>query len=112
MTETVADLAELLEPQRDIVIARELTKMFEQIARMPLGEASAWLAADANHQRGEFVLVVSAPPAREGLDAESERVLVALLAELPVKQAAKLAAEITGQSKNALYARALELKGG
>ena len=108
--ETVAHLVELLEPQREIVIARELTKLFEQIERMPLGDAPAWLAADANHQRGEFVLVVSAPPQREGMDAETERVLVTLLAELPVKQAAKLAAEITGQAKNALYARALELK--
>jgi len=110
--ETVADLVELLEPQREIVIARELTKMFEQIERMPLAAATAWLAADANHQRGEFVLVVSAPPPREGMDAETERVLAALLAELPVKQAAKLAAEITGQPKNALYARALQLKAG
>ena len=110
VAETLAELVELLEPQREIVIARELTKMFEQIVRMPLAEAPAWLAADANHQRGEFVLVVSGPPPRSGLDAETERVLVALLVELPVKQAAKLAAEITGQPKNALYARALELK--
>jgi 16S rRNA (cytidine1402-2'-O)-methyltransferase len=108
--ETVAHLAELLEPGRDIVIARELTKLFEQIERMPLADALAWLAADTNRQRGEFVLVVSAPPQRLGMDAETERVLAALLAELPVKQAAKLAAEITGQPKNALYARALELK--
>jgi 16S rRNA (cytidine1402-2'-O)-methyltransferase len=108
--ETVADLVALLEPQRDIVIARELTKLFEQIERMPLAAAPAWLAADANRQRGEFVLLVSAPPPREGMDAETERVLATLLAELPVKQAAKLAAEITGQPKNALYARALALK--
>ncbi len=108
--ETVGDLVDLLEAQREIVIARELTKVFEQIERMPLGDAPAWLAADANHQRGEFVLVVSAPPPRAGIDAETERVLAALLAELPVKQAAKLAAQITGQPKNALYARALELK--
>nr|MBP8310778.1 16S rRNA (cytidine(1402)-2'-O)-methyltransferase [Burkholderiaceae bacterium] len=112
VTETVAELAELLEPQREIVIARELTKLFEQIERMPLGAATAWLAADANRQRGEFVLVVSAPPAQVGMDAESERVLAILLAELPVKQAAKLAAGITGQPKNALYTRALELKSG
>jgi 16S rRNA (cytidine1402-2'-O)-methyltransferase len=58
------------------------------------------------------VLVVSCPPPREGLDAETEIVLKALLAELPVKQAANLAAEITGQAKNALYQRALEIKGG
>lgn len=112
VTETLAELVELLEPQREVVIARELSKMFEQIVRMPLADAPAWLVADANHLRGEFVLVVSGPPPRVGLDAETERVLTALLAELPVKQAAKLAAEITGQPKNALYARALELKDG
>ena len=108
--ETLADLAALLEPQRTLVVARELTKLFEQIAAMPVADGPAWLAADANHKRGEFVLIVSAPPPREGLDAETERVLSLLLAELPTKQAAKLAAEITGQPKNALYQRALELK--
>ncbi|MDP2792746.1 MAG: 16S rRNA (cytidine(1402)-2'-O)-methyltransferase [Sulfurisoma sp.] len=110
--ETVADLAARLEPARTLVIARELTKHFEQIAVMPLPEGPAWLAADANRRRGEFVLIVSGPPPREGLDAETERVLKALLAELPTKQAAKLAAEITDQPKNALYQRALEIKGG
>ena len=110
--ETVADLAQLLQPGRDLIIARELTKLFEQIERLPLTDAVAWLEADPNHQRGEFVLVVSGPPpaATDALDAETERVLKALLAELPLKQAAKLAAEITGQPKNALYARALVLK--
>lgn len=107
---TVADLASMLEAEREIVIARELTKLFEQIERMPLPAAPAWLEADENHRRGEFVLVVSAPPPCQGLDAESERILRALLAELPVKQAAKLAAEITGQPKNDLYARALALR--
>ena len=109
--ETIADLVATLEPQREIVIARELTKLFEEIVRLPLADAPAWLAADENHRRGEFVLLVSAPQAHEGLDAESDRVLKLLLAELPVKQAAKLAAAITGQSKNALYDRALEIKG-
>ncbi len=114
--ETVGDLAEVLqtqgETQREIVIARELTKLFEQIERLPLAQALDWLEADANRQRGEFVLIVSAPPPRAGSELESgaERVLAALLAELPVKQAVKLATEITGQPKNALYARALALK--
>ncbi len=108
--ETVTDLAQLLEPSREIVIARELTKLFEQIERMPLPEAVAWLNADPNRQRGEFVLLVSGAPEREGLDIETERVLTLLLDELPLKQAAKLAAEITGQAKNALYQRALALK--
>ncbi len=108
--ETIADLAALLEPERQIVIARELTKLFEQIARMPIADAPAWLAADDNHRRGEFVLIVSSPPPRIGLDAEAERVLQLLAAELPTKQAAKLAAEITGIAKNLLYERALQLK--
>lgn len=111
--ETVADLVALLEAQREIVIARELTKLFEQIERMPLTAAPAWLAADENHRRGEFVLLVSAPPppsVNGGIDAESDRILKLLLTELPVKQAAKLAAAITGQPKNALYDRALTLK--
>lgn len=112
IAETVGDLATLLEPEREIVIARELTKLFEEIVRLPLPDAPAWLAADENHRRGEFVLLVSAPPPREGMDAASERVLKLLLADLPVKQAAKLASEITGQPKNTLYARALELKDG
>lgn len=110
VVETVADLVALLEPQRELVIARELTKLFEQIARMPLAEAPGWLAADADRLRGEFVLIVSGPPPRQGIDAETERVLALLLAELPLKQAAKLAAEITGQPRNALYERALQLK--
>ncbi|MFN3884644.1 MAG: 16S rRNA (cytidine(1402)-2'-O)-methyltransferase [Rhodocyclaceae bacterium] len=108
--ETLADLVALLEPEREIVIARELTKLFEQIERMPLLRAPAWLAVDENHRRGEFVLLVSAPPPKPGLDAMSERILKLLLSELPVKQAARLASAITGQPRNALYARALALQ--
>ncbi|MBT9499467.1 MAG: 16S rRNA (cytidine(1402)-2'-O)-methyltransferase [Zoogloea sp.] len=108
--ETLDDLAATLEPVREIVVAREITKMFEQIVRMPIADAPAWLAADPNRSRGEFVLLVSAAPPTEGLSPETERVLGLLLAELPVKQAAKLAAAITGASKNDLYERALALK--
>jgi 16S rRNA (cytidine1402-2'-O)-methyltransferase len=110
--ETLADLAAVLEPERILVVARELTKVFEEIAVMPLPEGPDWLAADANRRRGEFVVAVSAPPARQGLDGETERVLRLLLDELPLKQAAKLTAAITGQPRNALYERALALKGG
>lgn len=112
IAETVADLVNLLEPEREIIIARELTKLFEEIVRLPLPDAPAWLAADDHHQRGEFVLLVSAPPLRAGRDAESERILKLLLAELPVKQVAKLTAAITGLPKNDLYQRALTLKDG
>ena len=110
ITETVADLAGLLEPERTLVVARELTKLFEQIAVMPLSDAPAWLAADANRQRGEFVLLLSSPPPVEGLPDEALRVLRLLLAELPLKQAVRLAAEISGAPKNALYDVALALK--
>lgn len=109
--ETVTDLEEVLEPQRQLVVARELTKLFETITRLPLAGASDWFKADPNRVRGEFVLIVSPPPAAEGLPAEAERVLKLLLAEgLPVKQAVKLATDITGAPKNGLYERALALK--
>lgn len=110
IAESLADLAATLEPARAVVIARELTKMHEQVVRLPLGEAVAWLESDPNHARGEFVVLIEGAPVREGLDLEAERVLILLLAELPLKTAARLAAEITGRPRNALYARALELK--
>ncbi len=107
IAETLADLAELLEPQRELVIARELTKLFEQIARMPLAEGPAWLAADDNRRRGEFVLIISAPPPGEDLPPEALSTLKLLLSELPLKQAVRLAAKISGAPRNALYQRAL-----
>jgi 16S rRNA (cytidine1402-2'-O)-methyltransferase len=111
IVESVQALAAAFEPTRQIVLARELTKLFEEIHRCPLSEASAWLAQEANRQKGEFVILVEgAPVAVVENDAESERVLAILLAELPVRQAATLAAQITGQKKNALYERALRIK--
>ena len=108
--ETVEDLAAVL-GERTLVIARELTKLFETIHSGPLGEAAPWLKGDPNRQKGEFVLMVSGAIAGAD-DGEAERVLKLLLDDgLPVKQAAKLAAAITGAAKNALYDRALQLKG-
>lgn len=109
--ETLADLATSLGETRTIVIARELTKLFEQIHVCALGEALAWLGADANRERGEFVLIVSGAETAEGSDAEARRVLEILVRELPVSQAAKLAAEISGAKKKPLYDLALQLKG-
>jgi 16S rRNA (cytidine1402-2'-O)-methyltransferase len=109
--DTVAALATTLGTTRRIVIARELTKLFESIHACPLGEASAWMEADPNRQRGEFVLIVDAPEPTDGEAAEAERVLALLLEEgLPVKQAARLAHAITGAAKNGLYERALALR--
>jgi 16S rRNA (cytidine1402-2'-O)-methyltransferase len=92
------------------VFGRELTKLFEQIARMPLSDALEWIKADPNRQRGEFVILVGPAAQAEGIPPDAERVLKLLLAELPLKSAAKLAAEITGVAKNALYEYALTLK--
>jgi 16S rRNA (cytidine1402-2'-O)-methyltransferase len=108
--ETVDALLLAFGPARRIVLARELTKQFEEIYRCPLGEAPAWLAQDSNRQRGEFVLLIEAAPAVDDDHAEADRVLRILLAELPLKQAAALAAQLTGQKKNALYERALLLR--
>lgn len=107
----VADLLEVLGDARELIVARELTKRFEQIERLSLAEAADWFAADANRLRGEFVLIVTGAPPEDGLSAEAERVLGLLLADLPLKRAARLAAQITGAPKNALYQRALALKG-
>ncbi len=108
--ETVADMTEVF-GERTLVIARELTKLFETVHSLPLAEALAWLKEDSNRQRGEFVLIVSGAP-DEADSGEGERVLKLLLAEgLPTKQAAKLASAITGSPKNALYDLALALKG-
>lgn len=107
--ECVADLQSTLQGPRQIVIARELTKLFETVHVCPLGEALDWLNADPNRQRGEFVLLVSGAEARpDAREAEGERVLALLIEELPLKQAVQLAARISGDNRNRLYEHALK----
>jgi 16S rRNA (cytidine1402-2'-O)-methyltransferase len=109
--ETVAALAEAFGPERTLVLARELTKLFESIHACALGEAQDWLSADSNRQRGEFVLLISGAPRVEEA-AEGERVLKLLLDDgLSVSQATRLAHAISGVGKKALYQRALLLQG-
>lgn len=99
---------------RELLIARELTKKFEQLVRLPLGEARAWLEADPHHERGEFVLVLGPRTRPEDANAAGMRVLEMLLEALPTlpaREAAKLASRITGAARNALYAHALERTG-
>jgi 16S rRNA (cytidine1402-2'-O)-methyltransferase len=112
--ETVFDLAAVLGVERDAVIARELTKLFETIHGCKLSEASAWLAADANRLKGEFVLIVAgASPDANANEDELKRVLKLLLAEeLSVRQAAKLGAAIVGVGKNLAYEQALRESNG
>jgi len=108
--ECVADLCAVLGGERQIVLAREITKLFETIHACPLRDAEAWLKSDSNRQRGEFVLLVSAAIPEPGLSPDTLGTLTKLLDELPLKQAVQLAANITGASRNELYQRALQIK--
>jgi 16S rRNA (cytidine1402-2'-O)-methyltransferase len=98
-------------PTRSVTLCRELTKQFETIVTRPAAALPAWLAEDANRERGEFVLVLHALPAPLALEGElppaALQALRVLLRELPLKQAVALAAEISGAPRNALYQRAL-----
>lgn len=112
IVECVEDLANVLGTERRLTFARELTKTFETFYTCLAGEASAWLQNDTNQQRGEFVLLVEVAAVKEAeeIPEETVRVLKLLLAELPLKQAVKIAAEITHEKKNVLYDFALKLK--
>ncbi|MFZ2300811.1 MAG: 16S rRNA (cytidine(1402)-2'-O)-methyltransferase [Gallionella sp.] len=106
----VADLCAILGGERQVVLAREITKLFETIHACLLRDAEAWLLSDSNQQRGEFVVLVSGAPPQTGLSAETLNTLSLLLEELPLKQAAQLAAKITGANRSDLYQQALQMK--
>lgn len=112
IVECIEDLDLVLGSERRITIARELTKTFETFHQCNLAEAKAWLESDSNQQRGEFVLLVETAPLVDAapIDEEAERILRLLLTDLPLKQAVKLAAEITSVKKNLLYEFALKIK--
>lgn len=98
---------------REVALARELTKVYEQVFRGCLNELHAWLLADSNHLRGEFVVVLSGYDGDNSLigsSMDNEQLLKILIQELPVKQAASIAAKISGLSKNEAYKLALEIK--
>lgn len=109
--ECLQDMQAVFGDERPALLARELTKTFETLKGLPLAELAAWVAADSNQQRGECVVLVAgwqAPLGDDAVSAEAMRVLDLLLAEMPLKRAAALAAEITGVRKNLLYQVALE----
>ena len=110
LLDCLRDMQQVLGAQRRVLLARELTKTFETLHAAPLDELVAWVVADTDQQRGECVLVVEGAPEPEAdeVSAQALHVLDLLLAELPVKRAARLAAEITGVRKNLLYQVALE----
>ena len=94
---------------RKVTIARELTKLYETIHVCALPEAAAWLEADANRLKGEFVLLVEGAAASAPATDDVERVLEVLLTDLPLRQAVTLAVKLTGARKNDVYERALTL---
>jgi 16S rRNA (cytidine1402-2'-O)-methyltransferase len=111
--ESLRDFEDVFGGGRIAVLGRELTKAFETLKGLPLGQLRAWVEADSNQQRGECVVLVEgwhAPQDESAVSAESLRVLDLLLAEMPLKRAAAIAAEITGVRKNLLYQAALERK--
>ncbi len=110
--ECVADMVAVFGVAREITFARELTKLFETIHTCALGEASDWLQADGNRQRGEFVLLLASieEPDQGDISPQAVHTLSILQRELPLKQAVQLAAEITGENRKKLYTRALEQK--
>ena len=115
LVETLRDLAETFGEEREAAVARELTKRFETTYRGTLAELERRSTSDVDMTRGELVVLVAGAPAPSDAavaqaSREAERVLRALLAELPVSQAARLAAELTGRSRSELYTRALEIK--
>jgi 16S rRNA (cytidine1402-2'-O)-methyltransferase len=106
--QTVEALLARFGPERELVVAREITKKFEEIARMKLAAAPAWLAAGPHRQDGEFVLILDPGDEKRPELAEGERILGILLERLPASEAAKLASKITGLPRKALYASAVK----
>ncbi len=108
LIDSLADIATVMGEARYVVLARELTKTWESIQGAPVGELLAWVQEDENRRKGEMVLIVEGfQPDESALSAEALRTLELLRAELPLKKAAALAAEIHGVKKNALYRYAL-----
>jgi 16S rRNA (cytidine1402-2'-O)-methyltransferase len=95
---------------RPITVGRELTKQFEQIATMPASQFAAWLGEDKHRLIGEFALAIHPQASGNEAAGEGERILKLLLPELPTKTAVKLASDISGEPRNALYELALKLK--
>jgi 16S rRNA (cytidine1402-2'-O)-methyltransferase len=108
IAETLQDLVAQFGPAREIAIARELTKKFEEVARLPLAEAPAWLVAQPHRAQGEFVLVLGPGEERTAVAADAERTLEVLLETLGPSEAARLAARISGVPRRLLYRKALE----
>lgn len=110
INETLADLVAIFGADRQAFIGRELSKLHEQCVNAPLGELARRIQDDSIKRKGEFVLVVAGSRSAQPDSIEADRLLRELLAVMPSKQAAAIAAKVTGGKRNELYSRILELK--
>ena len=110
IVECLADIVSVFGPDREAVLARELTKLHETIRRGPLAELAAWVAGDPNQRKGEIVVLLSGAEPRQADEVQADTVLSVLLEELPAAQAAKLTSRLTGLDRKNLYQRAQLLK--
>lgn len=103
--DSLQDMLDILGPYREVVLARELTKTYETIQGMPLGELIPWIEEDDNRKKGEMVLLIHGfrEQASDEIPDEVTRTLTILTKELPLKKAAAMTAEIYNLKKNALY---------
>lgn len=109
IVDSLTDMNEVFGAERIAVLARELTKTFETVRKAPLAELLAWVRADHDQQRGEFVIMIAGANANTDLAQQKGQIAMSLLMrELPARKAAGLAAELTGANKNALYRWAIE----
>ena len=108
----IEDMLEIFGSERQLTVARELSKRFEQIVKLPLGQVKAWLEEDEYRQKGEFVLILAAKPSesREAAEQSLDHYLQAMLTHISLKDSVKLAVQFTGLPRDKVYARALELK--
>ncbi|QOW43750.1 16S rRNA (cytidine(1402)-2'-O)-methyltransferase [Acinetobacter indicus] len=108
--DSVKDMASIFGAERPVGFAREITKTFETIKKMTLGELVSFIEADHHQQKGEIVLVVGGATAEKDLEQEKlDQLLTRLLQDLSVKAASQLAADLTGIKKKVAYQRTLEL---
>ncbi len=109
---TIKDITEILPGERTIVIARELTKLYETIVNTTVDQALELFERDKNMQRGEFVILVAGTEPTQNkndISPEQEKLLTVLLKECSIKSAVAMAVEITGARKKTLYQAALKL---
>jgi len=112
LLESLEAMQQVFGTARIAVLAREITKLYETIHQAPLGELTQWVRSNPEQQKGESVIMLAGaqPVAKQTVEIDVELLLRTLLTKLSVKDAAQLASQLSGVSKNQLYARALEIQ--